>query len=232
MTLSGLAFGGGAIANTLGSVFGSNAQSKAMRDAMEQYTRYIQGQRDTFLNQPEVGPIRQKLSEMSTGNYGYSPSALAAMRGGVTEDYGKALSDVAPAALQSSVVPGGGTGTVYSPGRYNRTTRLLGENLAVRKAEANRDITTKNEQQAQANMRFAVSALPSYMPGLPATPTISPSVFQGANSPDMGLYQGFGAIGNALMSAPQLGYYLGLWGNGRQLANPDRSMIASDWYGA
>jgi hypothetical protein len=56
---------------------------------------------------------------------------------------------------EASVMPGAG----YAPGRASRTARLLGENLAVRKAEANRDITMKNDIQAQNNMRYAISAL-------------------------------------------------------------------------
>lgn len=201
-----LGMGGGAISSALGGLMGGNRQASAQRGGAREYMDYINKGRNEFLAQPEAQRIRARLFDMASNDRGFSPQALQGMRAGVQEDYGKALSDINPAIKEASVMPGAG----YAPGRANRTARLLGENLAVRKAEANRNITQANDIQARNNMQYAISALPTFMPGFSSTPMMGPGVFQNANAPDMGLPTALGSIGNSLMSMPQMAYYAGM----------------------
>lgn len=201
--IAGALSGLGGIASGIGSAIGASKQASASRAGAREYMDYIDRERDRFLNAPENLGIRQRLSDMALNDRGFSPDALQAMRSGVQEDYGRALSDMAPQIKEASVIPGVG----YAPGRANRTARLLGENLAVRKAEANRDITMRNNIQAQNNMRYAISALPTYMPGFSQSTQMDPSVFQAANAPNMALPYALNSIGSALMQSPMAMYY-------------------------
>jgi hypothetical protein len=82
---------------------------------------------------------------------------------------------------------------------------LLGQNLAANKAKMMRDLNVQNEQLAESNRRWAVSALPTYSPGLPATPMMSPDTFRSLNAvAPVGDYIGeiFGTVGQ--MGAPFL----------------------------
>ena len=178
MVTAGLIVGGSALAGSGLNFLGGQSQSKAVRKAMEDYINYTQGQRNLFLNQPETGAIREKLNTYIGGNVGYSDDTLNTMKSGVYEDYGKSLADMTRLTGKAGAASTG----VYTPGRADRTSRLLGENIAANRANAIRDITTKNADVALSNQRLAVSALPTYMPGLPATPTISPDVFANANA--------------------------------------------------
>lgn len=72
----------------------------------------------------------------------------------------------------SAVSKNSGGGNVYTPGRYDRAVRTMGQNLAASKAKLIRDVNQKNADMAVSNQRFAVSALPIYTPGLSATPQI------------------------------------------------------------
>lgn len=86
---------------------------------------------------------------------------------------------------------GAGSTGVYTPGRADRTTRLMGQNIAANRATSIRDINTKNADVALNNQRFAISALPTYMPGTPATNIPSPDVFlKAGETPSFGSYLG------------------------------------------
>lgn len=186
---------GGSLAGGGLSFLGANSQSKRIRQAMQDYLNYINNARNTFLNQEETGAIRNRLKSFIGGNVGYGDDVLKNMRAGVIEDYGKSLADMT--RLTSSA--GAGRTGVYTPGRADRTARLLGQNIAAMRANNMRDIATKNADVALNNERFAVSALPTYMPGLPSTPTIGPDVFMnkaaGADFPSF--------LGQAITGATQ-----------------------------
>lgn len=219
LALPMMMMGGGAISKALGGLFGGKAKQTGQQDAARDYMRYMEGERNKFINDPNSAGIRSRLGTMATGNVGFSDPALKAMRGGLQEDYGKSLKDVGEQTRSASVMPGGG----YAPGRAARTSRLLGENLAVRKAEGNRAITTANEQQANSNMRYAISALPTYTPGFSQTPQLDPGTFLNLHAPDMGPSTAMGSIGNALMDMPMMmqmfgGGFGGMGGGGGQSA--------------
>ena len=80
----------------------------------------------------------------------------------------------------------------------------MGQNLAANKAKLIRDVNQKNADMAVNNQRFAVSALPTYTPGLSATPQIGYDAFQGLNATaPVGNYVGdiLSGLGQQAMSA-------------------------------
>lgn len=184
---AGLMMAGGALAGGGLSFLGGQSQSKAMRQAMQQYIDYQNGQRKLFLDQPQSSAIKDKLTSYIGGDVGYSDDVLNGMKQGVYEDYGKGLSDMSNMGTGAGVTPGG----AYSPGRADRAMRRMGENVASNRAQSIRSINKENADVALNNQRFAVSALPTYMPGLPSTPMMTPDVFQGLNSTsNIGSYLG------------------------------------------
>lgn len=191
---AGIIAGGAALAGGGLSFLGASNQAKAHRAAMERYINYLQGQRDLFLNQEESGAIRNRLKSFIGGNVGYNPGTLQDMKAGVYEDYGRSLADLE----RISGKAGAGATGVYTPGRASRTTRLLGQNIAANRANSIRDVNMKNADVALNNERLAISALPTYMPGLPATPTFGPDVFASGTPPHIGSY-----LGPALSQAGQ-----------------------------
>lgn len=214
MLIPAAMMGAGAISSALGGIFGAKEKKNAAQEGAKAYMDYNQGERDKFINDPNSAGIRSRLGTMATGNVGFSDPSLKAMRGGLQEDYGKALRDVGDQTRSAGVMPGGG----YAPGRASRTARLLGENLAVRKAEGNRAITTANEAQAQNNMRYAIGALPTYTPGFSQTPQMDPGTFQNLHAPDMSMSTGLGSIGSAMMNMmPMMGMMGGGMGQGPNL---------------
>ncbi len=190
----GLIAAGGGLLSGAGSYFGQKASADAQKQAAQAYLNYIQGQRDTFLAQPETGAIKSRLNQFIGGNVGYNPDPLAAMNQGTYEDYGKGLTDASRMARASAVSPGG----TYKPGVADRTSRLLGENIATRRAEALRSTTVNNANVALGNERFAISALPTFMPGTPGTTVPSPGVFQAQNPAQPGVGNFASPIGAAL----------------------------------
>ena len=195
LIMGGSAVAGGAIQG-LGSYFGQKSAADAQQQAAQAYLNYIQGQRDTFLAQPETSAIKSRLTQFIGGNVGYNPDTLAAMNQGTYEDYGKGLTDASRMARASAVSPGG----TYQPGAADRTARLLGENIATRRAEALRSTTVNNANLANSNERFAISALPTFMPGTPGTTVPSPGVFQAQNPAQPGVGNFASPIGAALSS--------------------------------
>lgn len=179
MTWAAVAVGGGALAGGALSFLGGQSQAKAGRAAAERYIDYLNQQRNTFLNQKETSAIRDRLGSFIGGNVGYSPEILSQMKQGVYEDYGKGLADLSRISASAGVMPGAG-GNIYQPGTQARTTRMLGENIAANRARSIRDINIRNADVGLANERFAVGALPTYMPGLPATQAPGADVFQAA----------------------------------------------------
>lgn len=195
-----IGMGMGAVGKTLGGIFGAKEKKNSAQEGAKAYIDYNTQERNKFLNDPNSAGIRSRLGTMATGNVGFSDPSLKAMRGGLQEDYGKALKDVGEQTRSAGVMPGGG----YAPGRASRTARLLGENLAVRKAEGNRAITTANEAQAASNMRYAIGALPTYTPGFSQTPQMDAGTFQNLHAPDMTESTAFNSIGDAMMNLPQM----------------------------
>jgi len=209
------AIGGGAL-----SFMGGQSQAKSSRQAMERYLAELRQQRQTFLDQPESGAIRKRLGEYAQGNVGYDPNILRGMRAGVTEDYGKSLADM------SRITRAGGAGAsgVYTPGRSDRTARLLGQNIASNRATSMRDISTRNADVALNNQRFAISAMPTYLPGTPSTNIASPDVYAGANAvAPFGSYMG-PALSNIGQQAGQYALYSPLIS--RMLENPSNPYAA------
>lgn len=177
-----MALGGGAasIGGGIAKMFGGQDQAKAAREAAKQYIAYQERERQKFLD--ATSPIRDKLMSYSQGNVGYDEALLRGMKDDVNEDYGQGLADVSRISANSAVGKNSGGGNVYTPGRYDRATRVLGQNLAANKAKMIRDVNQKNADMAVSNQRFAVSALPTYSPGLSATPQIGYDAFQGMNA--------------------------------------------------
>ena len=176
--------------------------AKDMRKAAKEFINYQNDQRNLFLDQSESQGIREKLGQYVTGNVGYSPDVLQSMQSGVYEDYGKTLRDMNRNIGKSGVMPGGG----YAPGRRDRTQRILGENLGVKRAESLRAIKKENADVALDNQRWATSVLPTYLPGLPATPAIPYQVFRDKNQGGPSLAElGGSAFDAARMAA------LGFW---------------------
>lgn len=196
----GLLAGGGGIASGIGSIFGANKTAKAIKKAMEMYLNYLNQQRNLFLSQPETGTIRSTLGRWAKGDVGFDPQALEGIRSGLYDDYGRSLGELQRLYGQAGVQPGSGGG-VYRPGAQQRTMRLYGQQLAHQRAQSLRDLALQDAQQRIANTQFAISALPTYMPGLPATPVASPSVFQGLTTPGVGFGQGlFSTLGSGIQS--------------------------------
>lgn len=184
---AGLIAGGAAIGGGALSFMGAQSQSSKIREAMQKYLDDLNAQRKLFLDQPETGAIRQKLGSYINGDVGYDPNLVGQMKAGAYEDYGKSLSDMSRMTKKAGAASTG----VYTPGRADRTSRLLGQNLAANRANSIRDINTKNADVALSNQRLAVSALPTYMPGLPATQVASPDVYSKAyETPNIGSYLG------------------------------------------
>lgn len=206
---------GGGLLSGAGSFLGQKSAADAQKQAAQAYLNYIQSQRDTFLAQPETGAIKNRLNQFIGGNVGYNPDTLAAMNQGTYEDYGKGLTDATNMGRAAAVSPGG----TYAPGRADRTTRLLGENIATRRAEALRSTTVNNANVAMANERFAIGAMPTFMPGTPGTTVASPSVFQGLNPAQPGAGNFASPIGAALSN-----YSSGLM---RQPPNPNTPVAQS-----
>jgi len=197
--------GGSAIAGGALSFFGGQSQAKSIRQAMQQAIDYQNNQRQTFLTQPETGAIRSKLNSYINGDQGYNPDILAGMKADTQEAYGNSLADMTRLTRKAGAASTG----VYTPGRADRTSRLLGQNIAANRATSIRDINTKNADVALNNQRLAISALPTYMPGLPSTPTVSPDVFANLNATaPLGSYMGpavaqaGSSFGNMMMMGP------------------------------
>lgn len=196
--LGGLSSIGGGVAK----MFGGQDQAKAAREAAKQYIAYQERERQKFLD--STSPIRDKLMTYAQGKSGYDEDLLRGMKDDVNEDYGQGLADVSRIGANSAVGKNSGGGNVYTPGRYDRATRALGQNLAVNKAKMIRDVNQKNADMAINNQRFAVSALPTYSPGLSATPQIGYDAFQGLNATaPVGNYVGdmMQSLGSPAMSA-------------------------------
>lgn len=170
----------GSIGGGVMSALGGNKQAKAAREAAKQYIAYQERERQKFLD--STSPIRDRLMQYSQGKTGYDEDLLRGMKDDVNEDYGQGLADVSRISANSAVGKNSGGGNVYTPGRYDRATRQLGQNLAMNKAKMIRDVNQKNADMAINNQRFAVSALPTYTPGLSATPQIGYEAFQGKNA--------------------------------------------------
>lgn len=170
----------GSIGGSVMSAFGGNKQAKAAQKAAQMYIDYQNRERQKFLD--STSPIRDKLMQYSEGKTGYDEDLLRGMKDDVNEDYGQGLADVSRISANSAVGKNSGGGNVYTPGRYDRATRQLGQNLAMNKAKQIRDVNQKNADMAINNQRFAVSALPTYTPGFSATPQIGYEAFQGLNA--------------------------------------------------
>lgn len=200
-----MALGGGAMAagGGVAKMFGGKDQAKAQRQAAQEYINYQEGQRKKFLDANR--PIYDKLNRMAVhGDVGYGDEALRGMKDDINEDYGQGLSDMSRIAGTSAVSKNSGGGNVYTPGRYDRAVRTMGQNLAANKAKLIRDVNARNVEMAQNNQKWAVSALPTYSEGLPATPQIGYDAFQGKNAvAPVGNYIGdmLQSLGQPAMSA-------------------------------
>lgn len=199
-----MALGGGALSvgGGIAKAFGGNSQAKAARKAAQMYIDYQNREREKFLG--ATSPIRDKLMQYSEGKTGYDEGLMRGMKDDVNEDYGQGLADVSRISAGSAIGKNSGGGNVYTPGRYDRATRQLGQNLAMNKAKMIRDVNQKNADMAVSNQRFAVSALPTYTPGLSATPQIGYDAFQGLNATaPVGNYVGdiLSGLGQPAMSA-------------------------------
>ena len=149
--------GGAALVGGGLSYMGASSSASKSRAAMERYITELNKQRETFLNQPESSAIRSKMGDYIEGNSGYSNELLSGMKAQTQEAYGNSLAD-----MTRLVGKGGAASTgVYTPGRADRTARLLGQNIASNRANSMRDINQKNADVALSNQRFAVSALPT-----------------------------------------------------------------------
>lgn len=187
MSWAAVAIGGSAIVGGAMSGIGAQSAASKSRQAMERYIDELNKQRQTFLNQPESGAIRQRLGDYIEGNAGYSNELLSGMKAQTQEAYGNSLADMTRLIGKAGAASTG----VYTPGRADRTARLLGQNIASNRANSMRDINQKNADVALNNQRFAVSALPTYMPGMPATQVAGPDVYAAAgNYPSMGSFLG------------------------------------------
>lgn len=212
MPAMALALGGGAlsIGGGIAKAFGGDSQAKAARKAAQMYIDYQNRERQKFLD--STSPIRQKLMTYSEGKSGYDEDLLRGMKDDVNEDYGQGLADMSRITANSAVGKNSGGGNVYTPGRYDRATRQLGQNLASNKAKMIRDVNQKNADMAVNNQRFAISALPTYTPGLSATPQIGYDAFQGLNAvAPVGNYVGdiMQSLGSPAMSAGMEGLVRG-----------------------
>ena len=186
----------------IAKAFGGDSQAKAARKAAQMYIDYQNRERDKFLT--ATSPIRDKLMQYSEGKSGYDEDLMRGMKDDVNEDYGQGLADMLRLAGTSVVLKNSGGGNVYTPGRYDRAVRTMGQNLAANKAKLIRDVNQKNADMAVNNQRFAVSALPTYTPGLSATPQIGYDAFQGLNATaPVGNYVGdiLSGLGQQAMSA-------------------------------
>ncbi|MCW5797731.1 MAG: hypothetical protein KIT40_04465 [Nitrospira sp.] len=179
MIMAGLG-GLGVVGGGISKAFGGDSQAKAARKAAQMFIDYQNREREKFLN--ATSPIRDKLMTYSEGKSGYDEDLLRGMKDDVNEDYGQGLADLSRITANSAVGKNSGGGNVYTPGRYDRATRQLGQNLAANKAKMIRDVNQKNADMAASNQRFAISALPTYTPGLSATPQIGYDAFQGLNA--------------------------------------------------
>jgi len=124
---------------------------------------------------------------MIPGSKNYNPEADPTLKN-ITENYGMGLRDIQRDVLGAGVHPGG----VYTPGGSDRAAMLLGQNLTASRAQMMRDTQMQNE-------RFAIGALPTYSPGLPATPMPSSDVFTAGTPPGAGSF-----LGPAVSSGGQL----------------------------
>ncbi len=200
-----MALGGGAasVGGGVAKMLGGQDQAKAARAAAQEYIKYQEDQRNKFLTANR--PIYDKLNRMAVhGDVGYGDEALRGMKDDINEDYGQGLADMSRIAGTSAVSKNSGGGNVYTPGRYDRATRVMGQNLAANKAKLIRDVNARNVEMAQNNQKWAVSALPTYSEGLPATPQIGYDAFQGKNAvAPVGNYIGdmMQSLGQPAMSA-------------------------------
>lgn len=204
MPAMALALGGGAlsIGGGVAKAFGGDSQAKAARKAAQMYIDYQNREREKFLS--ATSPIRDKLMTYSEGKFGYDEDLLRGMKDDVNEDYGQGLADMSRITANSAVGKNSGGGNVYTPGRYDRATRQLGQNLAANKAKMIRDVNQKNADMAVSNQRYAISALPTFTPGLSSTPQIGYDAFQGLNAvAPVGNYVGdiMQSLGSPAMSA-------------------------------
>jgi len=185
---AGGALGGGAL-----SFFGAQSQAKAMQQAMQRYIDYTQNQRNVFLN--ANAPVTKTLRSYIPGTAEYNPEADPTLKT-IGENYGQGLRDVQKDVLGAGVHPGG----VYTPGGSDRAAMLLGQNLTASKAQMMRDTQMSNQ-------RFAIGALPTYSPGLPATPMPSESAFGAGVAPGAGSFLGpaLGAVSQPFVNAGAYG---------------------------
>jgi hypothetical protein len=214
MALGGMGAGAlGSIGKSLGGMFGGQDAAEAAREAAKEFIAYQERERKKFLDTNR--PIYDRLKNYATGNVGYDADTLRGMKDQVTEDYGQGLSDVSRISANSAMGKNSGGGNVYTPGRYDRTTRLLGQNLAMNKAKMMRDINQRNAEMANSNMRWATSAIPTFSEGYAATPQIGYDAFQGKHSvAPVGNYIGqmfgdLGQMGMPFMNAGAQGAMLG-----------------------
>lgn len=204
MPAMALALGGGALSvgGGIAKAFGGDSQAKAARKAAQMYIDYQNREREKFLG--ATSPIREKLMTYADGKSGYDEDLLRGMKDDVNEGYGQGLADMSRITANSAVGKNSGGGNVYTPGRYDRATRQLGQNLAANKAKMIRDVNQKNADMAVSNQRYAISALPTFTPGLSATPQIGYDAFQGLNAvAPVGNYVGdiMQSLGSPAMSA-------------------------------
>lgn len=208
-----MALGGGAasLGGGVAKMFGGQDQAKAARAAAQEYIKYQERERKKFLD--STRPIYDKLNRMAVhGDVGYGDEALRGMKDDINEDYGQGLSDMSRIAGTSAVSKNSGGGNVYTPGRYDRAVRTMGQNLAANKAKLIRDVNARNVEMAQNNQKWAVSALPTFTEGLPATPQIGYDAFQGKNAvAPVGNYIGdmLQSIGGPAMGAGMQGAVMG-----------------------
>ena len=158
---------------------------------MERYLQYTQQQRDIFLE--ANAPVAQRLRSYIPGTKEYNPEADPTLKN-IGENYGVGLRDVSRDVLGAGVQPGG----TYTPGARDRTAMLLGQNLTASRAQLMRDTQVGNE-------RFAMGALPTYSPGLPATPMPPESAFSAGVPPGAGSF-----LGPAVTQAGQAPMYAAL----------------------
>lgn len=204
VTTAALIAGGASLLGSGMSFMGGQSQASSTRQAMERYLAELNRNRQLFLDQPEVGAIRRKLGDYISGGEGYNPQLLGEMKAGVFADYGRGLSDFKRLTAKA----GAGKTGVYTPGRADRTSRLLGQNIAANRASSIRDIHAKNADVALNNQRFAISAMPTVLPGTPSTTVASPDVYAGAGATaHPGSY-----IGPALQNAGQMYANMSMYG--------------------
>ena len=192
-----LSVGGG-----VAKMFGGQSQAKAAQKAAQMYIDYQERERKKFLdaNSPDPRQTHVVLTRQRRVRRGHDAGHEGRRQRGLWTGPRRCLSNLGWLAIGKN----SGGGNVYTPGRYDRALRQLGQNLAMNKAKMIRDVNQKNADLAVSNQRFAVSAMPTYSPGLSATPQIGYDAFQGLNATaPVGNYIGdmMQSLGQPAMSA-------------------------------